>query len=178
MPFTRYYIASESGQVARCYLLQRSARKMRTNFNVVRLTAEFCDLFRGFDIWVGVSLDGDRAADDRHRRFRNDASSCPDVVAGIALPRRSECRRSYAGLLCTVDLASDPIAVCEECCRRTRRPASTSCSAHRHLGRPARTSGEWELTDSMKITYGGATASRTACPFVCGVAPCRTDRGC
>ncbi len=90
---------------------------LRMQTNAVRLTTEFCDLFREFDIRVGVSLDGDQAANDRHRRFRNNASSYHEVVAGIALLRRPEYRRSYAGLLCTVDLANDPIAVYEEMLR-------------------------------------------------------------
>ncbi|NUT36624.1 MAG: FxsB family radical SAM/SPASM domain protein [Hamadaea sp.] len=79
--------------------------------NGVRLSPEFCDLFVEFGVRVGVSLDGDRPANDRHRRHADGAGSHDAVCAALALLRRAEYRSSYAGLLCTVDVENDPIAV-------------------------------------------------------------------
>ena len=79
--------------------------------NGVRLDEEFCELFRAERITVGVSLDGDRAANDLHRRFADGRSSYDPVVRAVGLLREERYRDWYAGLLCTVDLRSDPVAV-------------------------------------------------------------------
>jgi uncharacterized protein len=81
--------------------------------NGIGLTALMCDLFAEYGVRVGVSLDGDVVANDRHRRFPNGASSHAKVLSGLELLRRPEYRRAYGGLLCTVDIANDPIAVYE-----------------------------------------------------------------
>ncbi|MEU0076279.1 FxsB family cyclophane-forming radical SAM/SPASM peptide maturase [Micromonospora tulbaghiae] len=81
--------------------------------NGVLLSERFCDLLAGHDVAVGVSLDGDRAANDRHRRFRSGAGSYDQVLRALALLRRPAYRRIYSGLLCTVDVRNDPIAVYE-----------------------------------------------------------------
>ncbi|GAA3884607.1 FxsB family radical SAM/SPASM domain protein [Streptomyces lacrimifluminis] len=82
--------------------------------NGTLLDPEWLDLFRRYGVSVGVSLDGDRAANDRHRRSRNGRSSYTAVLKGLELLRRPENRALYSGLLCTVDIANDPVAVYEE----------------------------------------------------------------
>jgi uncharacterized protein len=62
---------------------------------------------------VGVSVDGDRTANDRHRRHADGRGSYAEVATALRLLARPEHRARYAGLLCTVDLANDPIAVYE-----------------------------------------------------------------
>ncbi|MEU5424721.1 FxsB family cyclophane-forming radical SAM/SPASM peptide maturase [Streptomyces olivoreticuli] len=79
--------------------------------NGVMLNEKFCTLFDEFGIQVGVSLDGDRTANDRHRRYASDRSSHTRVLRALELLRRSEFRHLYGGILCTVDLANDPISV-------------------------------------------------------------------
>jgi uncharacterized protein len=64
-------------------------------------------------IRVGVSLDGGRRAHDRHRRYANGTGSYDLVVRGIERLRRDPYRELFAGLLCTVDIANDPIDVYE-----------------------------------------------------------------
>ncbi|BCB86212.1 hypothetical protein Psuf_035250 [Phytohabitans suffuscus] len=81
--------------------------------NGVLLTPLVCDLLGEFDVRVGVSLDGDREANDRHRRFTNGASSHAHVLRALALLRQPEHRPLYGGLLCTIDVRNDPIAVYE-----------------------------------------------------------------
>ncbi|MFB7612768.1 FxsB family cyclophane-forming radical SAM/SPASM peptide maturase [Kitasatospora sp. NPDC056181] len=87
------------------------ALDLRIHTNGVLLSPAFCDLFDRQDIKVGVSLDGDRAANDRHRRFADGRSSHPQVLRAVGLLRRPEYRHLYAGLLCTVDIDNDPAAV-------------------------------------------------------------------
>ena len=79
-----------------------------------------------FGVKVGISLDGDRAANDRHRRYANGRSSYGQVVAAVTLLRTMPFRHLYAGLLCTVDVANDPMAV-YEALRALGPPRSTSC---------------------------------------------------
>jgi uncharacterized protein len=81
--------------------------------NGVLLDEGLCDLFNAFGVRVGVSLDGDRAANDRHRRYADGRSSYHQVLRALALLRRDEYRHLYAGILCTVDVANDPLAVYE-----------------------------------------------------------------
>jgi len=64
-------------------------------------------------IRVAVSLDGDRAAHDRHRRYANGRGSYDDVVAGLSCLLREPYQELFAGLLATIDLENDPIAVYE-----------------------------------------------------------------
>ena len=81
--------------------------------NGVQLDAQMCETLADGDVKVGVSLDGDRQANDRHRRFANGASSYDQVRRALALLRRPSYRSIYAGLLCTIDIANDPIRVYE-----------------------------------------------------------------
>ncbi|EDY56460.1 radical SAM domain-containing protein [Streptomyces sviceus ATCC 29083] len=87
------------------------ALDLRIHTNGVTLDEEFCELFAEFDIKVGVSLDGHRAANDLHRRYRNGRSSHPQVLRAIDLLNSPRHRHLFAGLLCTVDLRNDPVTV-------------------------------------------------------------------
>ena len=84
---------------------------LRIHTNGVRLTAEFCELFLAERVRVGVSLDGDRAANDLHRRYANGRSSYDQVLSAVELLRQERYRELYGGLLATVDIRSDPVAV-------------------------------------------------------------------
>jgi len=86
---------------------------LRIHTNGVRLDEEFCQLFATHDVKVGVSIDGDKAANDRHRRYADGRSSHAQVVRAIELLRAERFRDLYAGLLCTIDVANDPLAVYE-----------------------------------------------------------------
>jgi uncharacterized protein len=81
--------------------------------NAVRLDAAMCDVLKEYAVRVGVSLDGDREANDRHRRFATGAGSFDQVRAALALLRTPAYRELYAGLLCTIDIANDPERVYE-----------------------------------------------------------------
>jgi uncharacterized protein len=85
---------------------------LRLHTNGVLLDRRFCALFQQQGVKVGISLDGDRAANDRHRRYRDGRSSYDKVVRAIDL-LRADYPALYSGLLCTIDVANDPIAVYE-----------------------------------------------------------------
>jgi uncharacterized protein len=84
---------------------------LRIQTNGVLLDEEFCELFAEHDVRVGISIDGDRAANDRHRRYADGRSSYDKVIRAIGLLRSTRFRHLYAGLLCTIDIANDPVAV-------------------------------------------------------------------
>lgn len=79
--------------------------------NGVRLTEDICDALVEFGVRVGVSLDGDQVANDRHRRFADGRSSHPHARRALALLRRPAYRELYGGILCTIDLRNDPVDV-------------------------------------------------------------------
>jgi uncharacterized protein len=82
---------------------------IRIHTNGVRLDEQWCALFDEYAVMVGVSLDGDLAANDRHRRFADGRSSHAQVLRALELLRRPEFRHLYAGILCTIDLGNDPV---------------------------------------------------------------------
>ncbi|MFI9583247.1 FxsB family cyclophane-forming radical SAM/SPASM peptide maturase [Streptomyces sp. NPDC052236] len=87
------------------------ALDLRIHTNGVLLDSKFCDLFAEMNIKVGVSLDGDKASNDRHRRYADGRSSHPQVLRAVELLQRPEYRKLFAGLLCTIDVENDPVAV-------------------------------------------------------------------
>jgi uncharacterized protein len=84
---------------------------IRIHTNGVQLDEKWCELFGEYGVAIGVSLDGDRPANDRHRRYADGRSSHAQVLRSLGLLRRPEFRRLYAGILCTIDLANDPVVV-------------------------------------------------------------------
>jgi uncharacterized protein len=99
--------------VLRCLIDPVTELDLRIHTNGVLLDEKLCSLFADYAVKVGVSLDGDRTANDRHRRFADSRSSYAQVRRALALLRRPEYRHLYAGILCTVDVENDPIAVYE-----------------------------------------------------------------
>ena len=84
---------------------------MRIHTNGVRLNEKFCELFAEYGVKVGISLDGDQTANDRHRRYADGRSSYEHVIRAIGLLQAERFRHLFAGLLCTIDIANDPVAV-------------------------------------------------------------------
>ncbi|MBS2963240.1 FxsB family radical SAM/SPASM domain protein [Actinocrinis puniceicyclus] len=85
----------------------------RIHTNAVRLDRDFLDLFAEFAVSVGVSLDGDRSANDLHRRYASGRSSHSRVLSALSLLREPRYRHLYAGILCTIDIRNDPGRVYE-----------------------------------------------------------------
>lgn len=84
---------------------------LRIHTNGTQLSPRYLDLFDEFGVRVGISLDGDRAANDRHRRYADGRSSHPLVLRAVELLRQERYRHLNLGLLCTVDIRNDPHAV-------------------------------------------------------------------
>jgi uncharacterized protein len=78
--------------------------------NGVLLNGEWLDLFDKWDLTFGISLDGDRLANDRWRLDQGGKSSYEEVLRGIHLAQGTETgRRLFRGFLSVIDVRNDPI---------------------------------------------------------------------
>lgn len=75
--------------------------------NGVGLSDSYLRFFDELGVMIGVSLDGDADAQDRHRRFASGQGSYAPVMA--ALRRLQRFPHLYSGLLCAIDLRNDPV---------------------------------------------------------------------
>jgi uncharacterized protein len=80
--------------------------------NGVLLTEKVLRELGARGVGVGVSLDGDSVAHDRHRRYGNGNGSHAAVARALRL-LDGRYRSLYRGLLCTIDLANDPLRTYE-----------------------------------------------------------------
>jgi uncharacterized protein len=83
---------------------------VRVQTNGIGLTEGYLRLFNDLGVHVGVSLDGGPEAHDRHRRFARGRGSYTLVAAGLDRLTQAPYRHLFSGLLCTIDLRSDPVA--------------------------------------------------------------------
>lgn len=81
--------------------------------NGVRLDDGFLALFGELGVRIGVSLDGDARAHDRHRRRANGIGSHAAVAAALGRLTAPAYRHLFAGLLATVDVRNDPVRTYE-----------------------------------------------------------------
>jgi|tagenome__1003787_1003787.scaffolds.fasta_scaffold20981485_3 uncharacterized protein len=79
--------------------------------NGVGLSYSYLELFDELTVGVGVSVDGDATAHDRHRRFASGRGSYAAVSA--ALRRLRDFPHLFNGLLATIDVRNDPVATYE-----------------------------------------------------------------
>jgi uncharacterized protein len=81
--------------------------------NGVLLDAAMLGLLRAQRVRIGVSLDGPATGNDRHRRYADGRGSHADVDRALRTLSDPVNREVFAGVLCTVDPATDPIATYE-----------------------------------------------------------------
>lgn len=81
--------------------------------NGTLLDRAWLETLAGLDIRVAVSLDGDAATHDRHRRDPQGRPSRAEVESGLRLLASAPYRAWYAGLLSVVDLEANPTAFYE-----------------------------------------------------------------
>ncbi|WP_433262779.1 FxsB family cyclophane-forming radical SAM/SPASM peptide maturase [Actinosynnema sp. CS-041913] len=100
----------------------RSAVPAEVRFSVqtngTLLDRAFLELLTALDVRVGVSVDGDPESHDRHRVRPDGTGSWAAVRTALRL-LSGEFRSVYGGLLCVVDVRSDPLGVYESLLRFT-----------------------------------------------------------
>jgi uncharacterized protein len=77
--------------------------------NGMMLDTDWLDLLLRWGIRVGVSLDGDRTAQDRHRMDAHGGSVFEEVRRAVLRLGEDPYRAVFSGLLCTIDLRNDPL---------------------------------------------------------------------
>lgn len=80
--------------------------------NAILISKEYLDFFDSRNVTFGISLDGNKSANDIHRLYKNGKSSFDKVMNAIALIR-SERRwsRLLSGALIVIDLRNDPAEI-------------------------------------------------------------------
>ncbi|MFD0773598.1 FxsB family cyclophane-forming radical SAM/SPASM peptide maturase [Streptomonospora algeriensis] len=86
---------------------------LRMQTNGVLLEEGMLRLAREHGIAIGVSIDGGREDHDRRRRFAGGRGSHDDVARALRRLAAPDTRDLFSGLLCTIDLDSDPLRVYE-----------------------------------------------------------------
>lgn len=117
--------------------------------NGLLLDEPMLDALFDLGIRVGVSIDGGEAANDRHRRFRDGRGSHTAVAASLERLRGNRWPGLYAGLLCTVDIANDPIQVYEALLEH-RPPAIDFLLPHGNWSEPP----PHRTPDAARTPYG------------------------
>ncbi|MGF6885321.1 uncharacterized protein ABIA39_004137 [Nocardia sp. GAS34] len=100
-------------RIAREILEPVTAVEFGLQTNGVLLDRKFLEICDRWSIRIGVSVDGDERGHDRHRRDRRGRGSYVQVVAGLEQLLDDRYRHLFSGILCTVDVANDPMATYE-----------------------------------------------------------------
>lgn len=91
--------------------------QLNVQTNGMLLTDRMLKALQAQDITVGVSLDGDRTATDRHRLTRRGDSGYDRVEAGLERLTSPAYRHLFAGLLAVIDVDNDPVGTYESLAR-------------------------------------------------------------
>jgi len=87
--------------------------KMALQTNGTLLDRPMLEMLKSLHVQVGVSLDGDAEATERHRRYTNGRNSFDAVADCLYLLESPEFRECYSGILCTIDVRNDPVSTYE-----------------------------------------------------------------
>jgi uncharacterized protein len=82
--------------------------------NGILIDDRYLEIFHEYGVRVGVSLDGGASATDRHRVYVSGRGSYDRAAAGLRKLVRPEHRDIYSGILCTIDVRNDPLAVYDD----------------------------------------------------------------
>jgi uncharacterized protein len=123
--------------------------EFRLQTNGVLLDASFLKLFDELDVHVGVSLDGDSGAHDRHRKRANGEGSYAAVARGLEQLTSDPFRHLFSGLLCTIDPRNGPVDTYEALLRFSP-PAIDFLLPHGNWSDPP----PGRVPDSRETPYG------------------------
>jgi uncharacterized protein len=85
--------------------------------NGLLLTDSMLALLDEYDVHIGVSLDGGREANDKHRTRRNGTGTYAVVAERIHVLQSGLHSPLFRGILATVDITNHPLQVYEDLCR-------------------------------------------------------------
>lgn len=159
----------------RALLPERTRAEFTIQTNGTLVDDEVLELCHVHGIKLGISLDGDRATHDLHRRSAGGAGSHDAVARVLGRLGSGRHRRVWAGLLCTVDITTDPAAVYDHLLS-FRPPAIDLLLPLANWGRPpfGRTNdpGRVPYADWLRVVFDRwyhAPAQPTRLPFFEGI---------
>lgn len=88
---------------------QGAAVEFAMQTNGVLLTPRWLEVLNSLGVTFGISLDGDQAANDRHRIDHSGVSSHADVERGLRVVQESPHRSLFRGFLSVIDIENDPL---------------------------------------------------------------------
>lgn len=94
----------------RNYIPNGIAIKFDLQTNGTLLDRDILATLAELEVRVGISVDGNRNDNDRHRNYANGRSSYAKVTRALELLRLPEFRHLFAGILCVINIVADPIA--------------------------------------------------------------------
>ncbi len=100
-------------QCVRAALPHETTASVRLQTNGTLLNPDILDTLLRNDVRVGVSFDGTRATHDARRIHANGRGSHSEVVSALGLLRNEPYVPIFSGILCTIDVAADPVATYE-----------------------------------------------------------------
>ena len=131
---------------------------MQTNGTLLRRPV--LEILKSAAVSIGVSLDGDADATGRHRRYADGRNSFGDIADGLNLLASPEFHDCYAGILCTIDVSNDPIAV-YEALLAFRPPAIDLLLPHANWDEPPPGTGYADWLISVFERWYGAPRQET-----------------
>jgi uncharacterized protein len=90
-----------------------TALSVRLQTNGTLLNIRTLDMMLDRDIKIGVSFDGTARSQDARRIYADGRGSHSQVTEGLRLLTTESYRQIFSGILCTIDVTSDPVATYE-----------------------------------------------------------------
>jgi uncharacterized protein len=113
-----------------------AAVRLRVQTNGVLLSEGMLRVLAAADIQVGVSVDGDAWAHDRHRRHANGKGSHAAVLAGLSRLRQPAYKHLFESIYCTIDIGNDPVATYQALLEQTQAPGMDFLLPHGNWSDP------------------------------------------
>jgi len=91
----------------------KTSLRLRMQTNATLLTRPMLEMLREHDTKVGVSLDGTERTHDSKRKYATGRGSYQAVSTALRLLATERFLPVYSGILCTIDISSDPVETYE-----------------------------------------------------------------
>lgn len=97
-------------EALRAEITPRTGLQLTMQTNAVLMSSAYIDVIKRFNIGVSISIDGDAAAHDRHRKDHHGRGSHAQVVQGIKLLLEAS-PEHLIGFLSVIDVRTDPVQI-------------------------------------------------------------------
>lgn len=78
--------------------------------NGILIDDEWCDLFEKHNIYIGISLDGEKSVNDENRIYHSEKGSYDDVIRGLDKVLNYKNLKRRVGILSVINIKANPIS--------------------------------------------------------------------